>query len=362
MIECLLIGPPQEGGEGVYVREIFQHPPDGVRYSLCQRFHAGTEHARCNVVQEVALNRMIRPFLRYGFGFRVLTLKDHVELVHVHSQPVKIRSRRRVPVVMSAGSSHYIHVRDYEGWSEQKIRRRYALATMLYGALGIHDELLRADDVARVYTFSNWAREIYLSRGFPKRKIDVIHPGFEVPPLVRGVRDDEAVRFLFVGRDFVRKGGPLVLEAFAALKRKLANVSLTVVTRDPIAVAEGVTVLPFGDRAVLYRDIYPRADVFVMPTEAEGWGFTNAEAMSFALPVISTAINAIPEIVHDGVSGILVPPRDGEALFAAMERLAASRSLREEMGAAAREQFVARFSVDVFRARLAEFYAEALKN
>src|SRR6185369_107975 len=73
MINCVLVGPPQEGGEGVYVKEVFENPPDEVSYYLSQEFHAGNERARCNVFQEVLLNRTVYPFLRYSFGFRVLS-------------------------------------------------------------------------------------------------------------------------------------------------------------------------------------------------------------------------------------------------------------------------------------------------
>lgn len=364
MIECLLIGPPQEGGEGVYVKEVFENPPDGVSYSLSQEFHSGNERARCNVIQEVLLNRAVYPFLRYSFGFRVLSLKDGVDLVHVHSHPAKIYSKRRVPIVMSAGSSHYVNVRDYEKWSERKIRRRYRLARAIYRPLGIHDELLNAGRVARIYTFSDWAREIYIEHGVPRDKVDVIPPGFDVPALANRRTERETVNFLFIGREFARKGGPLLVEAFERLRENHKNVSLTIVTRETERVkpAVGVTVLLFMDRARLYDEVYPGADVFVMPTEAEGWGFTNAEAMSFALPVISTRISAIPEIVEHGVTGLLIEPGDCGALIDAMGRLAESGELREEMGRRGRERFIADFSRDVFRARLGDFYLAALRN
>ena len=364
MIECLLVGPPQQGGEGVYVREVFEHPPEGVTYALSQQFHAGNERARCNVVQEVMLNRAVHPMLRYSFGFRVLSIHDDVDLVHVHSHPTKIHARRRVPIVMSAGSSHYINVRDYEKWGERKIRRRYRLARAIYRPLGILDELLNAERVARVYTFSDWARQIYIERGLPQAKVDVIAPGFDVPPLLTRKRAGEPVNFLFIGREFKRKGGPLVVEAFTRLRASHKDVSLTVITGagEHVAPVAGLTVHTFMDRAKLYDEIYPAADVFVMPTEAEGWGFTNAEAMSFALPVISTRISAIPEIVEHNVTGLLIEPGDADALVGAMRRMAESRDLREEMGQRGRERFVARFSRDVFRGKLLEFYQAALTN
>jgi glycosyltransferase involved in cell wall biosynthesis len=364
MIECLLVGPPQQGGEGVYVREVFEHPPDGVSYALSQQFHSGNERARCNVMQEVMLNRAVHPMLRYSFGFRVLSLSADVDLVHVHSHPTKIHARRRVPIVMSAGSSHYVNVRDYEKWDERKIRRRYRLARTIYRPLGICDELLNAERVARIYTFSDWARRIYIERGLPQSKVDVIAPGFDVPPLPARQREGGPVNFLFVGREFKRKGGPLVVEAFRRLRESHKDVSLTIITGDneEVRSVAGLTVHTFMDRARLYDEIYPAADVFVMPSEAEGWGFTNAEAMSFALPVISTRVSAIPEIVEHNVTGMLIEPGDTDALWDAMRRMAESRDLREEMGQRGRERFVARFSRDVFRGKLLEFYLAAIRN
>ncbi|HKS39936.1 MAG TPA: glycosyltransferase family 4 protein [Blastocatellia bacterium] len=364
MINCVLVGPPQEGGEGVYVKEVSENPPDGVNYWLSQQFHLGNERARCHPVQEVLLNRAVYPFLRYSFGFRVLSVGDDVDIVHVHSHPTKIYSKRRVPIVMSAGSSHYIYVRDYEKWNERKINRRYKLARSIYRPLGICDELLNVDSVTRIYTFSNWAREIYTRHGLPRNKVDVICPGFDVPALAWYKTPSERINFLFVGREFARKGGPLAVAAFERLRESNEKVSLTIVTRDreQVKQSDGITVLPFMSRERLYREIYPAADVFVMPTEAEGWGFTNAEAMSFALPVISTNISAIPEIVEHNVTGLLIEPGDGDALFIAMRRLAESNDMREEMGRRGRERFIANFSRDVFRHRLREFYQAALRN
>jgi glycosyltransferase involved in cell wall biosynthesis len=107
-------------------------------------------------------------------------------------------------------------------------------------------------------------------------------------------------------------------------------------------------------------ELYGRASVFVNPTRAEGYGFTNVEAQGFAMPVISTRIAAIPEVVDHGVTGLLVPPGDAEGLAAAMVRLAESRALRAEMGAAARSRFERLFTLRRFQADLRALYDEAL--
>ncbi len=123
-----------------------------------------------------------------------------------------------------------------------------------------------------------------------------------------------------------------------------------------------VTWRPLQDRACLYDQIYPMADAFVMPSRAEGFGFTNVEAMSFGLPVISSRLGAIAEVVEDGATGCLVPPGDVPAISAAMERLVADRSLTASMGEAARATFLARFTLERFQADVARLYREALER
>lgn len=365
MIHCLLIGPTQQGGEGVYVREVAENPPEGVKFALSQRFHEGAEGARCNATEEMVLNRIVYPFVSYTYGFRAFTLDDEVDIVHVHSHPTRLHmKKRRVPVVMSCGSCHYIYLRDYLKWSPARIRLRYGTARAFYRLFNVYDELLHTEHVARVYTLSNWAREFYVQHGVPRAKVDVLPPGFGVPPEPDRTAPRDTVNFLFVGREFVRKGGPLTVAAFKRLREKRKDVTLTIATRDHELAepGEGITILPFTNRETLYNEIYPAADVYVMPTEAEGWGFTNAEAMSFALPIISTNINAIPEIILHDRTGILIDPGDCDALVRAMERLATSRDLRLEMGRLARERYIAHFSRDVFRANLRAFYDAALKS
>ena len=97
------------------------------------------------------------------------------------------------------------------------------------------------------------------------------------------------------------------------------------------------------------RDLYREADLFVAPSEiaADGDrdGIPNVllEAMATALPVVTTPVSGIPEVVRDGENGLLVPPADAAALAAAIERLAGSAALRERLGAAARRAVIAQF-------------------
>ncbi len=84
-------------------------------------------------------------------------------------------------------------------------------------------------------------------------------------------------------------------------------------------------------------------DIFVMPSRAEGFGVAALEAQAMELPVVATRVHGIPDVVQDGVTGQLVPPRDHDALADAIARLAASAELRATMGRAGRAFVEARY-------------------
>jgi glycosyltransferase involved in cell wall biosynthesis len=84
--------------------------------------------------------------------------------------------------------------------------------------------------------------------------------------------------------------------------------------------------------------------------------------MAFRLPVISSRVGAIPEVIDDGVTGVLVHPGDVPALSSAMGRPVADRSRAHRMGEAARAVFLARFTPERFRAEAGRIYREAIES
>jgi glycosyltransferase involved in cell wall biosynthesis len=163
------------------------------------------------------------------------------------------------------------------------------------------------------------------------------------------------IRFLFMGGDFPRKGGPELLRAWRDSGLGAAA-RLTLATDWPIDardVPRGVDVVR-GVRAYTadWRALWRDADVFVMPTRGEAFGMVFQEAAAAGLPAIGTRLNAVPEIVEDGVTGLLVPPGDIRSLVDAMQRLAASAATRRTLGTAARAR--------IERTGALERYASAL--
>ena len=81
---------------------------------------------------------------------------------------------------------------------------------------------------------------------------------------------------------------------------------------------------------------YERAAVVVVPSRREGYGVVAREAMAYGRAVVATAVGGLPDAIEDGVTGLLVPPRDPVALRAALERILENRPERDRLGAAGR--------------------------
>lgn len=383
----LLVVPGIRGGEGVYARLIQTAAPNGVTYAVSGGVHTGAPGAPCDVPLEIALNRLVRPRAIPDIGFRALRLRNSFDLVHVHAHPVRLANLGGTPLIMSEGSSSATYLGEYLGWSEDRLARRFRRTRRIYKALGVRDRLLALDRVTRAYVFSDWARKVNLRWGADPAKLEVVPPGFPVAPDVSR-SDRDTFTFLFVGTDFERKGGFDVVEAFERVCAQQPRARLVLVGSDPwernpdrllhgfVGDSRRRRVLEQLERlerrglvshhgAVEQREVresfYPAADVFVMPTLAEGFGFTNVEAMSFGLPVISSSVGPIPEIVADGVTGLLAPPGDVDALADAMGRLASDPGLVRTLGQSAREEFLRNYTLEQFRDRLSAVYRRALE-
>lgn len=151
--------------------------------------------------------------------------------------------------------------------------------------------------------------------------------GVELPATVG--KEAAPPQVLFAGRLSAEKG---ILDLLAASD----GLDLVVVGDGPLKpqVPQALGMLP---REELYARL-ARAAVVVFPSRREGFPVTCAEAMAHGRAVVATAVGGLPDMVVDGETGLLVPPRDPRALRAAIDRLLADDELRRRLGAAARER------------------------
>ncbi len=194
-----------------------------------------------------------------------------------------------------------------------------------------------------IFTMSEFVkaslREDY---GVDPARVRVVGAGANVvPPGPVAPARDPLV--LFVGKQFAPKGGPELLDAFALVRREFPRARLSVVSASfPGPLPPGVTFHGLLPRAALAR-LFAQAAVFALPTLREAFGLSLLEAMAFGLPVVATRLEAIPEIVSDGETGLLVPPRDATALAAALAELLREPARARQMGAAGRQRMHARY-------------------
>ena len=157
--------------------------------------------------------------------------------------------------------------------------------------------------------------------GMDPNRVLCVYAGANVEATEReGPHDYTSERVLFVGRDWERKGGPDLLAAFELVRQRHPGASLVVAGSSPAVAAAGVKVLGEIAPDAVGR-LFDEATVFCMPTLIEPFGLVFVEALAHRVPVVATAVGAVPDVVQEGETGCLVEPHDIEALAAAIGRL-----------------------------------------
>ena len=171
-----------------------------------------------------------------------------------------------------------------------------------------------------------------------------------------------------VGRFVEPKGYPHLLDAMVRIQAHLPEVKALLVGDGELrpAMEEKVQKLGLSDSVVftgIRRDvpeILALLDIFVLPSLWEGLPIALLEAMAAGLPVVATAVGGTPEVVVDGVTGFLVPPRDPQALADAILRLLRDPELRQRMGEAGRARVAAHFSIEQMVHKTEALYEQLL--
>jgi phosphatidyl-myo-inositol dimannoside synthase len=183
------------------------------------------------------------------------------------------------------------------------------------------------------------------------RSVRVIPNGVDVPAGVSP--PEEPPHVLYAGRLSEEKGILELLDAAGALP-------LVVVGDGPLRdrVPDAVGFVAPGKLGAYYT----AAAVVCVPSRREGYGVVAREAMAHGRPVVATAVGGLADAIEDGVTGLLVPVRDPQALRAALERLLGDGALRARLGKAARAKAEEAYSWAVATESLLSAYAEALRR
>jgi glycosyltransferase involved in cell wall biosynthesis len=236
--------------------------------------------------------------------------------------------------------------------------------------------LARRRSAARVIAVSDAARSRYVGRRWDRpERVVVIRNGVRgaSPAMGRaearaelGLGSDGEV-IAMVGRLRAGKGHHVAVAATAILRSRGRPVRLVVIGEGEEREAVERMAAPLGEGVVMagFRDdipaLLPGIDVVVHPSEHDALPTALIEAMAASVPVVATAVGGIPEIVEDGVTGILVAPGPtAESVADALESLLADPGRMRDFGRAGRARFEAEFTIGRWMKRLVSLYEEVL--
>jgi glycosyltransferase involved in cell wall biosynthesis len=187
------------------------------------------------------------------------------------------------------------------------------------------------------------------ARELGAREVRIIPSGVAIPDEVG--EPDGPPHVLFVGRLSEEKG---ILEFLAATE----GIARVIVGDGPLRdrVPDAVGFVPPRELGAYYE----RAAVVVCPSRREGYGVVAREAMAHGRPVVATAVGGLLDAVEDGVTGVLVPPRDSVALRSAIKRLLGDDNLGRRLGSCAREAARRRFSWEAATEATIQVYRDSL--
>lgn len=234
------------------------------------------------------------------------------------------------------------------------------------GRWRLDEKIARARFVACISHFSRSQGMLFSDPAhWPKLKI--VHCG--VDPARYGRDPDRAPgrRVLFIGRLAAAKGVPVLLEAFAQTHARFPDTTLTLIgdgsaratleaRAAELGLSDAVCFTGYLSQAEVAAEL-SRADLFALPSFAEGVPVVLMEAMATGLPVLTTRIAGVPELVEDGVSGLIVAPGDVEGFAGAMIRLLSNPQQSAAMGQSGRAKVTSQFNVSQEAERLAGLFS-----
>ncbi len=299
---------------------------------------------------------VIKTTARLPFGvakaLRRIVAREKPDIVHSHGYKCDIAS------VLSRAPA--AKVATLHGWCSRSARERFL------EWLGLQFNKRMDGVIALCEDYRSRLRR----RGVSDARIRVVHAGIDPnlsAPRRRDFRrewgvDDAGVLVTQVGRLSPEKNPQLFVEVAKELRARFPHVMFALVgggrqletLRSEIGEEEPGILL--AGYVAEVADVFRAADVVVNCSRTEGLPGALLEAGAVGRPVVATAVGGVPEIIEDGVTGLLCASGDADALEAGVARLIEAPELRSEMGAAARDRIATLFDSDKCAADLAEVY------
>lgn len=263
----------------------------------------------------------------------------------------RMAHKRKVPYVL------HIHEGDFEEQLDRMTARNRDKVAWLF------------EHAARVVALSNDWEKVF-SRLFPGANISVLENAVPIPKRVSDTKD--VLKIYFLGLLCPKKGVDTLLRAMTAVVDYLPNSHLYIAgggdfidkyraMADDARIANHITFVGWANDEQKEK-LAKECLMFVLPSRAEGLPMAMLEAMASGSAVIATRVGGIPDVIDDGVNGLLVDPDDEEGLASAIIRCVEDEGLALRLAAAGRDTVVSRFSMKPYMKKLTEIYDDCLES
>ena len=274
--------------------------------------------------------------------------------------------------------THLVHADFYGAMASRRlgipfVSTRHSNDRYLLGPFRYVDRAF-ATGVSRIIAISHAVRSFLIRSGLPAGRIETVHYGLDDLPEARSEKSPPeagipsgAPLVLAVGRLTEQKDHATALRAFAEARQRSPEAVLAILGIGPLEseIRQLVEELGIGDAVFLpgrleIADWLEAADLLLHSSVWEGFGMVLLEAMLARLPIAATRVSAVPEVVADGETGLLVESGDWRGLGQAVSRLLTEPTISTRMGAAGYHRVRRRFSVERMTSRTAALYESVL--
>ena len=347
-----------KGGVGAYLRDLLVAQRDSFGPGVVSALVPESQRAMVGSPEGVAIATFddrgprVLSTCRLALCMRELVEQSRPRVVHLHSTFAGAALR---PLLRLMGSSARV-IYCAHGWAfdreSSSLSRRVAEALERHLSRWCHAVVCISQHEMRAAT----------RIGIPPSKLTLVNNGVpaaspRVVSQTHGLAWPEGKRrVLFVGRFDRQKGTDVLLAALSQLQ----DSAFGYLVGDTVLGDDALTSMPPNARTTGWLSpseieaFYQSADIVVVPSRWEGFGLIAVEAMRAGLPVIASRVGGLPEIVEDGVTGLLIPPEDTAALVNALRDLSYERL--SAMGRAGRERFQRHFTLDRVHRQITELY------
>lgn len=316
-------------------------------------------------------------------------LEDAVKKAEIDAIPIKMRSEIdilaawKIGRFLRRGKYDILHAHTSHAHSIGLLARFFGKAKAMVVSrrvdFPIRSRLKYNSFAVHYIAVSEAIKRVMAEGGISPQKIDVVRSCIDLDRLDNAVISDVRAEF-GIGKDIIiigniahmadHKGQIYLIRAANIIKNKYQNIKFIIVGDGGLRSRLELEAHKLGLNDILiftgFRkdviSILASFDIFAFPSHLEGLGTSLLDAMAKRKPIVSTFAGGIPEVVENGVNGILVPPKDPESLAIALTRLIEDRELRTKYGNAGRVIAEERFAIDNVVKETINVYKKLLKN